>query len=64
MDKNVRGTLEERLAKVSSDLWHVMLQIKQELCPADLMAKNATEILSSCSYIIDQCCEMINPSEP
>ena len=64
MDKNVRETLEQKLASASSDIWHSMLQIKKELCPADLMAKHAVEILSNCSYIIDQCCEMINPSEP
>ena len=64
MTSDVRKRLEESLAKVSSDLWHVMLEIKQELTPADLMANNACEILCSCSYIIDQCCEMINPSEP
>jgi len=64
MTTDVRKRLEERLAKVSSDLWHAMLDIKKELTPGDLMAKNAVGILSSCSYIIDQCCEMINPSEP
>ena len=63
MDKNVREQLEQRLLTVSRDLWHVALDIKKELCPADLMAKNAVEILQSTSYIIDQCCEMINPTE-
>lgn len=61
--EETRKRIAERLERISLDLWNIGMEIGREFDKADLMCMHAREITNSVTYILDQCVEMINPTE-
>lgn len=61
--QETRKSISERLQRISLDLWNIGMEISREFGKADLMCMHAKEITNSLTYILDECAEMINPTE-
>ena len=61
--EDIRKKIAERIDASSIELWNIASHIGMEFSRADLMCMHAREIINSITYILDECSEMVNPTE-